>query len=70
MKYTVVTEKGAFTYGAFVPDLPGCIAAGETREETLCLIKEAIAFHIGDLLRERQEIPRPCCDLMQVEENV
>ena len=39
MKYTIVLEKGETGYGAFVPDLPGCIAAGETREETLRLIR-------------------------------
>jgi len=46
MKYTVVIEKGENTYGAYVPDLPGCVAAGETREEFVALIQEAIEFHI------------------------
>ena len=38
MKYTVIVEKGGSSYGAFVPDLPGCIAVGEDREQTLRLI--------------------------------
>jgi len=49
MRYAVVVEQGTSSYGAFVPDLPGCVAAGETREETLELIKEAIEFHIEGL---------------------
>ncbi len=44
MRYMVVIEKGGKGYGAHVPDLPGCIAAGETREEVINLIKEAIEF--------------------------
>ncbi len=49
MRYMVVVEKGASSYGAFVPDLPGCIAAGETEAEALLLIEEAIQFHLEDL---------------------
>ena len=49
MRYLVVVEKGASSYGAHVPDLPGCIAAGETKEEVLSLIREAIEFHLEDL---------------------
>lgn len=42
MKYVVVIEKSDKNYGAYVPDLPGCVAVGETREEVLRLIHEAI----------------------------
>ncbi len=49
MQYMVVIEKGKSSYGAHVPDLPGCIATAETREEVLRLIKEAIEFHIEGL---------------------
>jgi predicted RNase H-like HicB family nuclease len=42
MKYVVVIEKGDSSYGAHVPDLPGCVAVGESKEEVLELIKEAI----------------------------
>ena len=59
MQYLVVVEKGPSSYGAHVPDLPGCIAAGETREEALALIREAIALHLEDLKREGQPIPPP-----------
>ena len=49
MKYAVVIEKGPNSFGAYVPDLPGCIAAGETRAEALRLIQEAIEFHLQGL---------------------
>ena len=67
MKYTVILEKGESSYGAFVPDLPGCIAVGEDRERTLCLLKEAVAFHVEGLLAEGLPVPRPNCDVTQVE---
>jgi len=59
MRYLVVVEKGPSSYGAHVPDLPGCIAAGETKEEVLSLIREAIEFHLEDLKQEGQPIPTP-----------
>lgn len=59
MRYLVVVEKGPTSYGAHVPDLPGCIAAGETREEVLTLIREAIEFHLEGLKQEGQPIPAP-----------
>lgn len=42
MQYLVVVEKGLTSYDAYVPDLPGCVAAGETKDEALSLIREAI----------------------------
>jgi predicted RNase H-like HicB family nuclease len=59
MKYTVIFEKGPASWGAYVPDLPGCIAAAETREETLQLIREAIQFHVEGLLDQGHAIPEP-----------
>lgn len=69
MEYTVVLEKGESSYGAFVPDLPGCIAAGESKEEVLDLIKEAIEFHIEGLKEEGETIPMPHCEFARVEIN-
>ena len=59
MQYMVVIEKGANSFGAYVPDLPGCIAAAESREEVLELIREAIEIHIEGLREEGQPIPTP-----------
>ena len=59
MRYMVVIERGDSSRGAHVPDLPGCVAAGETREEVVGLIREAVAFHIDGLRREGLPIPKP-----------
>jgi predicted RNase H-like HicB family nuclease len=57
MRYLVIVEKGPSSYGAYVPDLPGCIAVGETREEVLASIHEAIEFHLEGLKEDGQPIP-------------
>ena len=67
MNYLVVVEEGASSFGAYVPDLPGCIAAGETREEVLTLIREAIAFHLESMKEDGLSIPRPASSSEVVE---
>ena len=57
MKYAVIVEQGDNNFGAHVPDLPGCVAVAETREEVLELIQEAIEFHLDGLREEGQPIP-------------
>lgn len=57
MRYAVVIEKGNTSYGAYVPDLPGCIAVGETLDEVRALIQEAIAFHLEGLQADGMPIP-------------
>jgi predicted RNA binding protein YcfA (HicA-like mRNA interferase family)/predicted RNase H-like HicB family nuclease len=57
MRYTVILERGDASWGVHVPDLPGCVAAGETREEALVLIREAIALHITGLREEGLPVP-------------
>ena len=59
MRYMVVVEKGPVSYGAYVPDLPGCVAVGKSEEEVLQLIQEAIEFHLEGLKEEGQAIPSP-----------
>ena len=59
MQYLVVIEQGPTSLGAYVPDLPGCVAVGATREEVATLIQEAIEFHIEDLRTDGQPIPPP-----------
>jgi predicted RNase H-like HicB family nuclease len=59
MEYMVVIEKGEDSYGAYVPDLPGCVAVGDTREEVLSLIEEAIVLHLEMLQEEGLPIPKP-----------
>ncbi len=55
--YTVILEQGPTSWGAYVPDLPGCVAVGETLEEIRQLIGEAIAFYIEELRRDGRPIP-------------
>lgn len=59
MQYLVVLEEGPKSFGAYVPDLPGCIAAGESRDEVLTLIRQAIEFHIEGLKETGEPIPSP-----------
>ena len=59
MKYTVIIEEGPTSYGAYVPDLPGCVAVADTREEVSTLIQEAIASHLELLAEDGQPIPEP-----------
>ena len=59
MKYLVVVEKSENGFGAYVPDLPGCVAAAESREEVVSLIQEAIEFHIEGLRQSGDPVPQP-----------
>lgn len=59
MRYMVVIEKGETSWGAYVPDLPGCVAVGETEAEVKQLIQEAIEFHLEDLTETGAAIPPP-----------
>ena len=58
-QYLVIIEKGENSYGAYVPDLPGCVAVGETKTEVHRLITEAIQFHIKDLREDGDGVPLP-----------
>jgi len=59
MQYMVVIEQGQTSWGAHVPDLPGCVAVGDTREEVLHLIREAITLHINGLREDGLPVPTP-----------
>ena len=69
MRYLVVVEKGPSSFGAYVPDLPGCVAAGESKDEVLSLIRDAIEFHLEGLKEDGQPIPAPLStsELVEVE---
>jgi predicted RNase H-like HicB family nuclease len=58
-KYAVVIEQGETSYGAYVPDLPGCVAVGASREEVELLIAEAIALHLESLRQHGEPLPAP-----------
>jgi predicted RNase H-like HicB family nuclease len=67
LKYAVVVERGETSFGAYVPDLPGCIAAANTKEEVLKLIHEAIEFHVEGLREDGQPVPEPSSSIEYVE---
>ena len=67
MKYTVIIEKGPTSYGAYIPDLPGCVAAAETREEVVSLIQEAASFHVEDMVESGEAIPMPTSAAIEVD---
>ena len=70
MRYAIVLERGPTSYGAYVPDLPGCVAAAETREEALSLIREAIEFHLEEMNHEGLPAPEPLSTAEYVEVTV
>jgi predicted RNase H-like HicB family nuclease len=59
VEYLVVVEKGKKSFGAYVPDLPGCVAVAETKREVLKLIREGIELHLEALMEAGQPIPPP-----------
>jgi len=69
MRYLVVVEKSQTGFGAYVPDLPGCVAVAETREEALRLIREGIELHIEDLRQSGEPVPEPTSQSEVVEVN-
>jgi predicted RNase H-like HicB family nuclease len=58
MRYAIVIEKSKNGFGAYAPDLPGCIAVGETVEETESLIEEAITFHLEGMREDGKRVPK------------
>lgn len=63
MDYVVIIERGETSWGAYVPDLPGCIAVGETRDEVRELIREAIELHLEELRQRGLTVPAPVSDI-------
>ncbi len=70
MRYAVIIEKGSTSYGAYVPDLPGCVAVGDTAEEVKTLIQEAIEFHLEGLQEDGESIPQPNSSVEYIEAKV
>jgi predicted RNase H-like HicB family nuclease len=66
-RYMVLLEHGETSWGVQVPDLPGCVAVAESRDEALELIREAIAFHIESLRQDGLPVPKPSSEIEFVE---
>ncbi|MYE54795.1 MAG: type II toxin-antitoxin system HicB family antitoxin [Chloroflexi bacterium] len=67
MKYTVLIEKGPTNFGAYVPDLPGCIAVADTREEVIALIQEGIVYYLEEMHNTGQSISEPSTTALVME---
>ncbi len=67
MKYTVLIEKGPTNYGAYIPDLPGCVAVADTKEEVIALIEEGIVYHLEEMQADGDPIPEPTTTALLVE---
>ena len=69
MKYLVILEQTRTGYSAYSPDLDGCVAAGDNRDETITLMREAIAFHLEGMAAEGLPVPPPYSEAELVEVN-
>ena len=67
MRYSVIVERGENSFGAYVLDLPGCVAAAETREEVLQLIQAAIELHLEGLREDTLPLPEPASQMEYIE---
>ena len=67
MQYAIVIERGQESFGAYVPDLPGCVAIGETEAEARDLIREAIEFHLEGMREDGEQAPPPSAHVEYVE---
>ncbi|MGI8979861.1 MAG: type II toxin-antitoxin system HicB family antitoxin [Pirellulaceae bacterium] len=69
MRFAILIEPTATGYSGHVPDLPGCVAAGETRDETIQLLREAIEFHLEGMRLHGETAPPPCstCEYVEVD---
>ena len=67
MQYTIVIEESPRNHAAYVPDLPGCVATGTTREEVVSEVRQAIRLHVESLREHGEPAPEPHCTATVVE---
>ncbi|NJM35557.1 MAG: type II toxin-antitoxin system HicB family antitoxin [Rhodomicrobium sp.] len=70
MQFAVVIENAGTNYSAYVPDLPGCVAAGDTLQDVKDLIREAIVLHIIGLREDGLPIPQPSTHVTDIDVKV
>ena len=70
MQYLAIIEQGPTSFGAYLPDLPGCVAVGDTREEVIALITEAAKYHLELMSQHSEDIPEPTSAAIEVEVQV
>ncbi len=59
LRYAVVFEQTPNNYGAYAPDVPGCVSTGKTWNKMLAMIREALTFHIEDMIEQGEPVPEP-----------
>jgi len=67
MRYLVIIERAENNYGAFSPDLPGCVATGDTLDEVQENMREAIELHLEGMRLHGESIPEPSSQSIYVE---
>lgn len=67
MKYAVVIEQGPESVGAYAPDIPGCVAVGDTKEEALRLLAEALPDHLALMREHGEQVPVPTTTVTEIE---
>lgn len=67
MRYAIIIEKSENNYGAWAPDLPGCVAVGDTVEEVQKLMREAIELHLAGMREDGDPIPPPVVQVNYVD---
>ena len=70
MRYLIIIEKAEHNYGAYCPDLPGCVSTGKTIEETIKNMQESIEFHLDGIREDGEPIPAPTATDAWVEVSV
>ena len=70
MKYAAIVEETGNGYSAYLPDLPGCVAAGDTFEETSRLIREAVVLHLEGMVEDGEAVPEPSSTAIEIEVSV
>ncbi len=69
-RYAIVVERGPSSFGAYVPDLPGCVAAAESEDEVRQLIREAIVIHIQGMVEDGEPVPPPASTVEYAEVSI
>jgi predicted RNase H-like HicB family nuclease len=67
MKYLIILEPTETGYSAYSPDLDGCVAAGDDKNDTIALMQEAIAFHLEGLEADGYPVPSPRSEAAYIE---
>ena len=70
MRYLVILERGDRSWGVHVPDIPGCVAVADTKDEAMRLIGDAVDLHLEELRRSGEPLPRACSEGAFVETSV